>query len=426
MSPRITILAFGTRGDVAPMTGLAAGLRDRLGATVAIAAQLPYEAMITDAGFDFRLLPRDTEADTHSSKYGQAMVDGRKLKPSKEAIVGMREDLVGVGEAMAKAAEDADLVLCGGPVGTLLGSHVAEALGRPSAALVLQPSYVTGDFAPPALGTRSYGRLGNRTAWRLAGAGEKLFVPLIDDLRGTLGLSPESLRTRRRRLEREWTQLCGFSTRVVPRPDDLPDHVHVTGYWWPAERQAPEAPAGLVDFLEDGPPPVYIGLGSTAISDGGRISAIVRDALRSSGRRGVVHRGWAHLDGGDDDTLFTIGDVEHSWLLRQMAAAVHHCGAGTTAATLRAGIPTVALPGIMDQPFWAQRLQRLGCAPTPVPRTSVTAPVLAEAISAATGDDQYRRSALTMADELASDDGTTAACRIIETLLSAPTSPTHA
>ncbi|ROZ85972.1 glycosyltransferase [Gordonia sp. OPL2] len=426
MSPRITILAFGTRGDVAPMTGLAAGLRDHLGATVAIAAQQPYEAMVTDAGFDFRLLPRDTEADTHSSEYGQAMVDGRKLKPSKEAIVGMREDLVGVGEAMAKAAEDADLVLFGGPVGTLLGSHVAEAVGRPSAALVLQPSYVTGDFAPPALGTRSYGRLGNRAAWRLAGAGEKLFAPLIDDLRGTLGLPPESLRSRRRRLEREWTQLCGFSTRVVPRPDDWPDHVHITGYWWPVERQAPEAPAGLVDFLADGPPPVYIGLGSTAISDGDRISAIVRDALRASGRRGVIHRGWAHLDGGDDDTLFTIGDVEHSWLLPQTAAAVHHCGAGTTAATLRAGIPTVALPGIMDQPFWAQRLQSLGCAPAPVPRTSVTAPVLAEAISAATRDDQYRRSALTVADELASEDGTTAACRIIETLLSAPTSPTHA
>ncbi|MDL9948925.1 glycosyltransferase [Gordonia sp. ABSL11-1] len=426
MSPRITILAFGTRGDVAPMTGLAAGLRGHLGATVAIAAQQPYEQMITDAGFDFRLLPRDTEADTHASPYGQAMVDGRKLKPSKEAIVGMREDLVGVGEAMAQAADDADLVLCGGPVGMLLGSHVAEALGRPSAALVFQPSYVTGDFAPPALGARSYGRLGNRSAWRLAGAGEKLFAPLIDDLRGTFGLPSESLRGHRRRLERERTQLCGFSTRVVPKPADWPDHVHVTGYWWPAVQGGPEAPAGLVRFLADGPPPVYIGLGSTAISDGAGISEIVREALRSSGQRGVIHRGWAHLDGGDDETLFTIGEVEHSWLLPQMAAAVHHCGAGTTAATLRAGIPSVALPGIMDQPFWAQRLHRLGCAPAPVSRTSVTASVLAELISSAVGDEQYRRSTLTVADELASEDGTTAACRIIETLLSAPTSSTHA
>lgn len=426
MSPRITILAFGTRGDVAPMTGLAAGLRHHLGATVAIAAQHPYEQMITDAGFDFRLLPRDTESDTHSSEYGQAMVDGRRLKPSKEAIVGMREDLVGVGEAMAEAADDADLLLCGGPVGTLLGSHVAEALGRPSAALVLQPSYVTGDFAPPALGTRSYGRIGNRTAWRLAGAGEKLFAPLIDDLRTTLGLPEQSLRSRRRRLAREWTQLCGFSTHVVTAPDDWPDHVHVTGYWWPAEPHTPEVPAGLVDFLADGPPPVYIGLGSSAISDGERISEIVRDALRSGGQRGVIHSGWAHLDGGDDDNLFTIGDVEHSWLLPQMGAAVHHCGAGTTAATLRAGLPTVALPGIMDQPFWAQRLHRLGCAPTPVPRTSISAPVLAEAISSTMGDGQYRRAAATVAEELASEDGTTAACRIIETLLSAPTSSAHA
>ncbi|MFC9981220.1 glycosyltransferase [Gordonia sp. NPDC127522] len=425
MNPRITILAFGTRGDVAPLTGVATGLRDRLGATVTIAAQHPYEQMVTRAGHTFRLLPRDTEADTRSSTYGQAMIDGHRLKPSRDAIKGMRDDLAGVGEAMAVAAEDADLLLCGGPVGTLLGWHVAEAVGCRSAALVLQPSSPTGDFAPPALGVRSYGRLGNRTAWRVAAAGEELFAPLINDLRKTLGLAHESRPGPRRRRQQSWTQLCGFSESVVPRPRDWPDNVHVTGYWWPTDDRSDEPPAGLVDFLADGPPPVYVGLGSTAISDGERISEIVRDALRSSGLRGIVHRGWAHLDGGSDDTVHTVDDIPHSWLLPQTAAAVHHCGAGTTAATLRAGIPTVALPGIMDQPFWASRLRRIGVAPDPIPRTSVTVENLTAALRkvAEVEADRsgFRNRANTISRDITAENGVVRACQIVEDLLSAPT-----
>ncbi|PKZ64833.1 glycosyltransferase [Gordonia terrae] len=417
MSTRITILAFGTRGDVGPMTGLAAGLADHLGATVAIAAQRPYESMITGSGFEYRHLPRDTEADTRASTYGQAMVDGRRLKPSKEALEGMREDLRGVGEAMAVAAEDADLILCGGPVGTMLGWHVAEASGRPSAAVVLQPSYPTGNFAPPPLGTRSYGRWGNRAAWNLAAAGEKFFAPLIDDLRRTLGLPAQSVGARRR-LQRRWTQLCGFSSHVVPTPRDWPAHVHTTGYWWPVDSSAAKPSAELLDFLDDGPPPVFVGLGSTAISNGEEISTIVADALRHTGRRGVVQRGWARLDGGNDTTtLHTIDDVSHAWLFPRTAGVVHHCGAGTTASTLRSATPSIALPGIMDQPFWAHRLQQLGCSPRPIPRSTLTAGQLSEAITEAVDDGRYRHAATELSAKLSSEDGPLAAARVVEALL---------
>ncbi|MCK8616301.1 glycosyltransferase [Gordonia sp. C13] len=354
------------------------------------------------------------------------MVDGRRLKPSKDAMVGMREDLAGVGEAVAAAAENADLLLCGGPVGTLLGWHVAEAVGCRSAAVVLQPSYRTSDFGPPALGVRSFGCVGNRAAWRTTAIGERLFAPLIDDLRQSLGLGRESRTGPRRKRQRRWTQLCGFSEHVVPRPRDWPDNVHVTGYWWPSENPSENAYPGLVDFLADGPPPVYIGLGSTAISDGGRISEVICDALRRNELRGVVHKGWAHLDGGSDSAMHTIDDVPHSWLLPRTVAAVHHCGAGTAAATLRAGVPTVALPGIMDQPFWANRLRRIGVAPDPIPRTRATVENLSAALRAVAdgenGRSEYGHRAAALSSAIADESGVGRACQVVEDLLNTSTS----
>ena len=141
------------------------------------------------------------------------------------------------------------------------------------------------------------------------------------------------------------------------------------------------------------------------------------DALAATGRRGIVHRGWANLDGGGNPNLHTIDDVPHHWLLPRMAAAVHHCGAGTTAATLRAGIPSIAVPGIMDQPFWAHRLHRLGVSPPPLRRTALTADDLAAAITAATTDPSHRQRAVDLAEQVRAEDGELAATRIVEQLL---------
>lgn len=409
----VTILAFGTRGDVAPLVGLGTAIRDRLGVEVAIAAQQPYGSMVDDAGLEFRLLPHDTEIETRSSEFGQGLVDGAKMRPSKDALAEMRDQLSGVGEAMAQAGADADLLLFEGPVGSLLGPHVAQALDTRAVLAHLQPATPTGDFAPPALGTRSFGRLGNRAMWRLATAGEKVFAPLTDALRTSLGLAPLSRKELQRNRD-EWPTLYGFSEIVVPRPTDWPSNAHICGYW----RSAPASftpVRELVDFLDAGEAPVFVGLGSTATAHGAELSTTIVEALRKSGRRGVVQRGWARLDVGCDDQMITVDDVPHDWLFPRVAAAVHHCGAGTTAAALHAGVPSVPVPGIMDQPFWAARLARLGAASTAVPRHSITAELLAAAIDSLS-DEQVARSA-DIADRLAAEDGAGKAVTLIERLL---------
>ena len=148
---RIVIAAFGTRGDVAPLTGLGTQLRDQLGAEVVIAAQHPYRGSIVAAGLHYRPLPGDVEADTRRSSYGQATVDGARMRPSRHVLAQMRSDLIGVGEAIAAASSGADLLLLAGPIGSLLGYHVGEALDIPTIGLFLQPVSATAEFAPPAL-----------------------------------------------------------------------------------------------------------------------------------------------------------------------------------------------------------------------------------------------------------------------------------
>jgi sterol 3beta-glucosyltransferase len=402
---RIVIAAFGTRGDVAPVTALGARLRDRLGADVAIAAQRPYAHLIAAAGLLYRSLPGDTEADTRNSAYGQGLVDGARMRPSKDVLEQMRADLAGVGEAIARAADDADLLLLEGPAGSLLGYHVAEALGVPSMGLFLQPVSATSAFAPPPLTARSFGGIGNRLAWRLGDLSESVYTPLIADLRSTLGLPVQSRRHYQHRRAATWPILYGFSRHVLPRPRDWRDGLDVTGYWWATDGRTWQPPRELTDFLQAGPPPVFVGLGSTATARGQHLSHLFTSALRRAGVRGIIQSGWAGL-GSESPELFNVDyDLPHAWLFPQTAAIVHHCGAGTVAAALRAGVPSIPVTGLMDQPFWARRLHALGAAPAPLQRVTLEAESLAATLATTLSDPGYARSAQRISRLLASEDG---------------------
>lgn len=406
---RIAISAFGTRGDVVPLTGLAHRLRSD-GADVVIAAQEAYRDEIDAAGITFAPLPRDTRAETIASPAAQALIDGASMRPSKKTLEQMRDGLRGVGQAMAHASDGADLLLLEGPVGALLGRHVAAALGLPSVGVIFQPASPTSAFIPPALGTRSYGPLGNRLVWWMGGFTERVYAPVVAELRRDLGL-PGKPSAAERRVQRDRPVLYPFSEAVLPRPSDWPDHLYVTGYL------TPEAPGGVPPhveaFLEDGPPPVAITLGSTATAQGERLSAIVAQATAAAGVRAVVQRGWAGL-APEGEHLLVIDDLPHAQLFPRCAAVVHHCGAGTTAAAIRAGVPSIPVPGIMDQPFWARRLHLLGAGTAPLPRHSLSVDGLTEALRSA--PDHLDR-ATKLGAVLRSEDGAGRAVRVIADML---------
>jgi UDP:flavonoid glycosyltransferase YjiC (YdhE family) len=190
----------------------------------------------------------------------------------------------------------------------------------------------------------------------------------------------------------------------------------VVGYWWPSIPAAWQPPAELVRFLESGPTPIYLGFGSLMLpaEQSAELSELVAEAVRAAGVRAVVQAGGAGLDVTGPD-MITVGSVPHEWLFDRVCAVAHCCGAGTAGAGLRAGLPTVAIPSPGgDQPFWANRLHRLGAATTPIPRPRLTADKLARAIDTALNDPRLRSRAVELAEQIATEDGGACAVAAVE------------
>ncbi|PXW28873.1 UNVERIFIED_CONTAM: UDP:flavonoid glycosyltransferase YjiC (YdhE family) [Williamsia faeni] len=407
----IVIPAFGPLGDVIPYVGLGIRLQDN-GYRVVVAATRAFEDLVTGAGLEYRPLPRDIESETRQSPVAQRLLEGGRARPSRKLVQDMVGDMRAVAFAVIDVAFDADLLLVPAPV-SLFGFHIAEGFDVPAIGVFLQPLAPTGDFPPPMAGTRSFGRDANRAMGRLLAVGEQPFLGLINEVRAAFGMAPVSLREQIRKRLDEWYVLHGFSPAVVTRPSDWRAGLEVAGYWWPPTVPDWTPPAELVDFLAAGPPPVFVGLGSTATEAGERYSRIACSALRQGGMRGVIDSGWARLT-GDGPDMITVGDVPHDWLFPQMSAAVHHAGAGTAASGLRAGVPAVPLPAIGDQPFWANRLQSLGVAPAVIRRKDLTVGRLANAVTAAVSDPRYRERAMIVSERLQTEDGATAVLEAVE------------
>jgi UDP:flavonoid glycosyltransferase YjiC (YdhE family) len=388
------IVAFGSRGDVAPFTGLGAQLR-QAGHEVAIAALGPFENLVTEAGLEFRLL--DVDPDAVPSAHAQSFVeDGGSLRKLAKIMPAVRELMGRVGPAVADAAKGADLLLTS-VTSTHFGYHVAEAMGIPSAGLYVAPVEPTGDFPPLLADLRSFGRWGNRAMGRLAATQvQASYFKHINTLRRDMGLRPTTVReTLRRQREQRFTVLHGYSEHLAPRPADWRPGLELTGFWWPHRDPDWQPSRELQAFLDDGPPPVFVGFGSVTAARG----SIAVEALRNAGVRGVLSGFEAE---GDD--MFTIGDTPFDWLFPRMAALVHHAGAGTTALGLRAGVPVVAVPGIADQFYWANRLAALGLTPDVMRQKQLDVDRLAKAIRRAIDDPSYRARTQEIGAAIAAED----------------------
>ncbi|MFF8726688.1 glycosyltransferase [Streptomyces sp. NPDC015171] len=405
---RILIATAGSRGDVAPYTGLGAALA-RAGHEVTLAATDGFAPLAHGAGLGFRRLPGDPRA--HGGPTGR-----RQLMRTAAAFV------TELGRGFADAvAEGTDLLLLSATT-TPLGWHLAEATGLPSLGVHLQPAAPTGDFPPVVTGARSLGRAGNRAAGRFAlRMTDRVYEPAVTELRRTLGLPPLTAAAMRRRRERaDWPVLHGFSTALVPRPADWRPGLEVAGTFWPHVGPGERLPDALEDFLRAGPRPVLVGFGSMAAGEGERLGGIAVAALRRAGLRGILQSGAAGLAADGDDVL-AVGDVPHALLFPRLAAVVHHAGAGTTAAALRAGVPAVAVPVTADQPFWATRLAALGAAPAPLPLRALTAERLAAALGLVTTRQAYTAAAGRAARHMGGEDGAARVLRAIERVARAGT-----
>ncbi|MET8978428.1 glycosyltransferase [Streptomyces sp. NPDC004539] len=391
-------MTAGSRGDVAPFTGVGHALAGA-GHEVTLVTHARFEPLVAGSGVAFHPLPVDPRAELESTR-GKALHHSTSGLGKLARVVGLARSLVAeMAYDVVAAARESDVLLLSASLSPL-GHVVAEALDLPALDLPLQPITATRHFAPPMLGTGSLGPHLNLLLGHVVDRSvDHVFAPALPAVRAELGVPRPPRRLRRPRRP----MLHGFSPHVVPRPTDWRPGLDVTGYWWPYDT-ATRLPPHVQDFLDAGPPPVFIGLGSATVPDPAGLSAEIARALRLAGLRGVIQRGWADLS-ADDENILTIDDVPHSLLFPNMAAVVHHCGAGTTAAGIRAGVPSVPVPIQFDEGFWASRLVSLGVAPEALTLRRLTAERLATALRRATGEAGFTERARELGEQVRKEDG---------------------
>ena len=411
----ITIATVGSRGDIQPYVALGRGLQ-AVGHHVQLAADTEFETFIRSQGLGFAPVNADPrqalEEDIRQIGSNPIRLLNwikRNLKPvAHQYVVDIKQ-----------ACQGSDGIL----YSTLafLSYHGAEALQIPSEAAFLQPFTPTRAFSNPVateaprwlpfqgeFNWLSF-RLNNLLSYRM-------FKGIADDCRREiLDLPPVPWRVYQALDLSEMPIIYGYSPHVIPKPTDWDSHKHVTGYWFLESDEKWQPPAELIRFLETGSSPVYVGFGSMVDREAETLTGLVVDALQQAGRRGILLGGWSELGGGGlPDTVLKVTEVPHEWLFPRVAAVVHHGGAGTTAAGLRAGVPAVIVPFFADQPFWGRQVYQLGVGAQPVSRKRLTAGRLAVAIRMATGDEALRRRAAELGREIRTEDGVAKAVESIE------------
>ncbi len=173
------------------------------------------------------------------------------------------------------------------------------------------------------------------------------------------------------------------SPALIPKPKDWGAHISISGFYFLSLANNFTPAPELAAFLAAGPPPIYIGFGSIVVDDPNAMTKLIFEAVRKTGQRALVSKGWGGF-GADaiavPDGIFMLGNVPHDWLFKHVSCVVHHGGAGTTAAGIALGKPTVVVPFFGDQPFWGAMVAKAGAGPLPIPSKHLTANNLAAAI----------------------------------------------
>ncbi|MGP4094962.1 glycosyltransferase [Nonomuraea sp. KM90] len=405
---RVAVLGIGSRGDVQPCAALARGLAGR-GHEVTLVAAGRY-AGLAGPGVTFAPMSVDPLAVTESEAGRRWLASGPLgfVRGFRTVVEPLAVILV---KEVDAACADADLVLA--PALGAFGRHLHERYGMPYRILHFQPSEPTREFPNPLVPRASLGPLGNRASYALVERlGWMVLGRMVNRLRaGVLGLGPMRgspfAADRRARVP----VLCGVSPLVVPRPADWPRHVHMTGYWRLSGRATatggPGWLGGIEDFLEAGPPPVFVGFGSMVPGEPERVADEVVAALRKARMRGVVQG----LPVTENDDVRVVGEVAHDLLFAEMAAVVHHGGAGTTGTGLASGVPNIVCPFFSDQPFWGRRVAALGAGPAPLPIRALSRDGLAARLLAVS---KYQENSAQLGRLLRVEDGVKSAMDLIE------------
>jgi sterol 3beta-glucosyltransferase len=416
---RIAIIALGSRGDVQPYVALAKGLK-AAGHNVRLLSHENFAGLAKAHGLEFCPMYGNVQAFVESEEMRKLLAKGNFLTITSRTSRETKRAAIEWAKTGLRACQGMDLLLAG--VGGLyLALALSEKLGIPVLPAFVFPFTPTKTF-PGVLFPKAIARLGGtvnwlshhvlkQILWQGSRAGDTASRQQVLNLPAAPLLGAK--------LSDRYPTLYGFSPAVIPKPADWQNTV-VTGYWFLDAASDWMPPSSLVDFLGAGESPVYIGFGSMGSRNPEETAALVLQAVEKTGQRAILLSGWGGLRAETvSDRVYLIDSVPHDWLFPQMAAVVHHGGAGTTAAGLRAGVPTIIIPFFGDQGFWGQRVADLGVGTAPIPRKQLTVDRLAQAIQIAVSDPLMRQRAAALGAKIQAEDGVNVACDVIAKQLKA-------
>ncbi len=383
----ITLLTAGTRGDTQPYIALGLALQQK-GYKIRLVASETFEALVTSFGLEFYPLPGDISAIAKDPKLRQAMEADNPLKVilSFKTMKNYARSLQqGFQQKFYDACRGSDAIVY--HPGAAIGYFVAQAMNIPGILVTPFPMTPTKEY--PALifyNSPHFGQTYNllthklfaQIMWQMSKS------PIKQFWREKFGSLPPNFANPFSQQQSADLTLVACSNYVFPRPQDWTEKVHNTGYWFLDEGDNWSPPDELQQFLQAGTPPVYVGFGSLGNpTKASQTTELVVDAIARLGKRGILATGWGGMSKLNKipQNIFIIESIPHSWLFPKMSAVVHHGGAGTTAAGLRAGVPSVIIPHSNDQFAWGKRVYELGVGAKPIPRKQLTAAKLSAAIT---------------------------------------------
>jgi len=423
----VLILTYGTRGDVQPYIALGQGIK-RSGHCVSLSTSERFRNTVEDAGLQYEFM-NDGMLALLEAPEGQDMLENtnnifdvvrrtlgliKKVSPIQRALVE---------ESWAAAQRSRPDIIVFHPK-AFIAPSIAEKLGVPVAMALVVPGLVpTGEYPNMILPRIKLGGWYNKLSYR--------FVNQL------IGLSVAK-HVRAWRSENDLPKTKGFnllyaadgvpipalhgcSELIFPRPDDWPPTATMCGYWHADGYQSYSPSLELEAFLATGPPPVYVGFGSMKGRNPERLASIIIEALQKAGVRGILATGWGGLEAESlPETIFKTDQVPHAWLFPRVSAVVHHGGAGTTAAALHAGKPSVVVPFFGDQPFWGYHVRRLSAGSAPIPLKKLTVEKLKAAIQEITTSKAIIDQAEVLGVKLREENGVENAVSMIESLATRP------
>ncbi|KAI2904504.1 CAZyme family GT1 [Aspergillus niger] len=415
-SLRITCLTIGSRGDVQPYIALCKGLLAE-GHRPKIATHAEFEPWVRKHGIDFALVDGDP-AELMRICVENGMFTYSFFKEATAKFRGWIDDLL---SSAWKACQDTDLLI--ESPSAMAGIHIAEALRIP---------YFRA-FTMPWSRTRAYPHAFAVPEHKMGGAYNYITYVMFDNVFWK-SVAGQVNRWRKKELGLKATGLdkmqpnkvpflYNYSPTVVPPPLDYPDWIRITGYWFLSEGSDWTPPAELVDFIQrarkDEKKVVYIGFGSIVVSDPSALTRTVIESVQKADVRCILSKGWSDRLGDPASAksevplppeIYQIQSAPHDWLFSHIDAAAHHGGAGTTGASLRAGVPTIVKPFFGDQFFFGTRVEDLGVGIC-LKKLNVT--MFSRALWEATHDERMIVKAHKLGAQIRSEDGVDTAIQAI-------------